>query len=297
MNVFVLIISLLITTYTFTKQTNTNKKLQIELNNLIKKEQKNLKTKNISIVITNDVNKSIIIINPKIAKNYFYEPGSIMMPIVYSLLLKNRYLKDNTKIGVSITIGKNKIVPIYAKDVVINSSARMMAIISKRLPAKDFYNGLIKYGFNKKFIPDKKKLEKNIYKIAISRGYGLLVNLLQLTKIYSNFDTDNQYKIPLEMKKILIKTFEKKFPKFKSKSLIIGGKTGISRIINNYHMYSNQYNITFLGFVNDNKNHKYTIGILISNPKIKKTNPPSYILIPILKNIITILIKEKYITL
>jgi len=58
--------------------------------------------------------------------------------------------------------------------------------------------------------------------------------------------------------------------------LIIGGKLGSSHVVENGR-YVEKYNSTFIGFVNDTMNHKYTIGVLVRKAKNINSSPQAAI--------------------
>ncbi len=81
--------------------------------------------------------------------------------------------------------------------------------------------------------------------------------------------------------------------KAQCEGLIIGGKTGTSHIATG-GSYTKRYNSTFLGFANDNFNHRYTIGVLV----IEAQKPYKYFAsesaAPTFKKIVEQLVKLKH---
>ncbi len=142
------------------------------------------------------------------------------------------------------------------------------------------------------------KLDQKIYRANSSYGYGLMASFLQLVKAYTAFDNDGIITTPhmvdyledhngikykpadqnrktrilsaktaSQMKKILIKTVEEGTgEQTKTPGLMVGGKTGTAKMISGGRYTQNSFRTSFIGFVNDDKGYKYTIGVLVINP-------------------------------
>lgn len=145
---------------------------------------------------------------PKLNANaieYSYEPGSIIKPIIYSILLdKNlinpseiidlengRYKLDNFYIT-----DTHKLASASTEEVLLYSSNIGMAKIAQRLNALDYNESLLKFGFGKDSgidlpyekigaIPDSRRLGGEIYKATVSYGYGLRTTFIQMLKAYN----------------------------------------------------------------------------------------------------------------
>ncbi|MDA3967913.1 peptidoglycan D,D-transpeptidase FtsI family protein [Helicobacter sp. WB40] len=145
---------------------------------------------------------------PKLNANaieYSYEPGSIIKPIIYSILLdKNlinpseiidlengRYRLDNFYIT-----DTHKLESASIEDVLLYSSNIGMAKIAQRLNAIDYNESLLKFGFGKDSgidlpyekigaIPDSRRLGGEVYKATVSYGYGLRTTFMQMLKAYN----------------------------------------------------------------------------------------------------------------
>lgn len=145
---------------------------------------------------------------PKLNANaieYSYEPGSIIKPIIYSILLdKNlinpseiidlengRYRLDNFYIT-----DTHKLETASIEDVLLYSSNIGMAKIAQRLNAIDYNESLLKFGFGKDSgidlpyekigaIPDSRRLGGEVYKATVSYGYGLRTTFMQMLKAYN----------------------------------------------------------------------------------------------------------------
>ncbi len=141
-------------------------------------------------------------------------------------------------------------------------------------------------------------LDYPTYSANSAYGYGMYVNFMQLIKAYSAFNNDGvavtpkiadylsdnanrEYDIegdipPLKscssktakiIHSILIDVVKKGTGRnAQYDGLEIGGKTGTAHIAYK-GKYIEEYHSSFLGFVNDKFNHKYTVGVLVIKPK------------------------------
>ena len=236
------------------------------------------------------------------------------------------------KIGRKVITDEHRFGWISAENVIVHSSNIGMAQLAQRLSGVEFNEGLYKFGFSQKSTPDLiyekvgsipnvSQLNNEIYKATCSYGYGMRVNLMQLLRAYSAFNNNGRIVtprlvsnfidaqkniIPIEedeqiqviksstanrMKKILIKTVNEGTGKRTiTKGLVVGGKTGTAHEVEK-SVYVKKYNTAFLGFVND-KTHKYTIGIVVIEPKINHF--ASQTAVPVAKKAIDIMIEEGY---
>lgn len=175
-------------------------------------------------------------------------------------------------------------------------------------------------------LPHVKKLESEIYKATTSYGYGLRATFIQTLKAYNAFnnngriisprivdyltdEANRKIKLPLQteeqaispttakkMQNILIKTVETGTGKATAiEGLTIGGKTGTAHIAKN-GAYVNEYISSFYGFVNDEQNNKYTIGITVFEPKAEYEYFASLTAVPVCKKIIEEMVKLDYLT-
>jgi cell division protein FtsI (penicillin-binding protein 3) len=139
-----------------------------------------------------------------------FEPGSVMKPITFAILLENN--KVNPYEIIKGYNGKWKPewrkTPIRdddpfdwlsAENVIVYSSNIGISQLALRLTNKEFLEGLKKFGFGRKSGIDlpyelKGKLRSlrlmhyPIYKSTTSYGYGILVNFVQLLKAYNVFN-------------------------------------------------------------------------------------------------------------
>jgi cell division protein FtsI (penicillin-binding protein 3) len=183
-----------------------------------------------------------------------------------------------------------------------------MAKISQRLNAQEYYQRLIDFGFNQKtnidlpyekdgVFQDVSTFQNEVYKATISYGYGIQVTFIQLLKAYNVFLNDGKSIEPKiasyisfgdkgyfidgktspvisketaqTMKDILIETVERgSGKKTRIEGLTIGGKTGTAHIAKD-GSYVSSYNSSFFGFVTDDNNKTYTIGVSVNEPSGK----------------------------
>ena len=275
------------------------------------------------------------------ASEYLYEPGSVMKPITFALLLKESKVNPLEMIDLFNGIYKiegyvikddHKFKKLSAEDIIVHSSNVGISILSQRLKAIDFFQGLIDFGFSKRSgidlyyekhgrIPSVTKMQNEVYKATVAYGYGLEVTFIQLLRAYNVFNnkgilikpslanrllfnnktfsllhSDKKRVIPEsvadKMREILIKTVNEGTGKrAKIEGLEIGGKTGTAHIAS-YGEYKDRYNSSFFGFAND-KNHKYTIGVLVREPKVENyTYFASKSAVPVFRKVVEELLNE-----
>ncbi|CZE47513.1 peptidoglycan D,D-transpeptidase FtsI family protein [Campylobacter geochelonis] len=143
------------------------------------------------------------------ATEYSYEAGSVVKPIVFSIIYENKKVKltdiVNTHNGI-YQLGKSTIrdthqqAQMSAADVIVYSSNIGMVELSSRIDGQTLYDGLINYNFSRKTDIDVDEKEGNIktageldsqtYKGTTSYGYGLQVTFIQLLNAYTVFNND-----------------------------------------------------------------------------------------------------------
>ncbi|UCN00659.1 penicillin-binding protein 2 [Sulfurimonas sp. SWIR-19] len=272
---------------------------------------------------------------------YSFEPGSVLKPITFALLLEHKLVNPydlvnghngRFKIGRKVITDEHRFDWLSAENVIVYSSNIGIAQLAQRLSGYDFYQGLKKFGFASKSTPDliyekkgsvpsAKRLENEIYKATCAYGYGIRANLMQLLRAYSAFNNNGRMVRPKlvksfidehgtvkelgyeesvqviksatakRMNKILLKTVnEGTGKKAITKGLQIGGKTGTAHIVEK-GQYVRKYNTAFMGFANDKK-HKYTIGVIVIQPK--KSQFAAQTAVPVFKKAVDIMIEEGY---
>ena len=175
------------------------------------------------------------------------------------------------------------------------------------------------------FLKSEHILNHKMHRANSAFGYGMTVTFAQLIKAYSAFNNDGTAMTPRIVnylgndkgqhyilkprvgdKKAISKETSAKIHhilqevvkrgtgvKAQYIGLDIGGKTGTAHIAK-HGGYSREYHSSFYGFANDDKGHKYTIGVLV----IKAKKPYAYFAsasaVPTFRNIVDILVKQGY---
>jgi cell division protein FtsI (penicillin-binding protein 3) len=208
--------------------------LQIKIERMLDTMKKKLQAKQIMIVIMNSKSGDVYAMAssnrffPKDIKRsdypslrsgmieYSFEPGSVMKPITFSLLLDKGLVNPydlvnghngHFKIGHKVITDEHRFDWLSAENVIVYSSNIGMAQLAQKLSGYDFYEGLKSYGFTQKSTPDliyektgsipsSKRLENKIYKATCSYGYGMRANLMQLLRAYSAFNNNGRIVYP-----------------------------------------------------------------------------------------------------
>jgi len=146
-------------------------------------------------------------LNPT-ATEYLYEPGSVIKPLTFALLLELNRVNPleliNTengiwKLGGHTITDEHKKAWMSAENTVVFSSNIGMAKLAQRLEGFEIYEGFQKYGLaspsgidlpyeKRGYIQNISKLNSEVYKATSAYGYGLVVNLMQLATLYSVFN-------------------------------------------------------------------------------------------------------------
>ena len=141
---------------------------------------------------------------------YEYEPGSVMKPITFALLLEHhlvsplevvRGYNGRYKLGKKIITDEHKATWMSAENVIVHSSNIGIAQLAQRLPADIFWKGLRKFGFGQKTgidlpyehkgsIVPMIKLRSKIYKATVGYGYGMKATFMQLLNAYDVFNNE-----------------------------------------------------------------------------------------------------------
>ena len=157
------------------------------------------------------------------AVEYIFEPGSVLKPVVFSLLLEQKLINPydlvkgfngRMKLGRKTIIDEHKFDWLSAENVIVHSSNIGIAQLSQKLPALDYYQGLIDFGFGQKSglrlpyekqgsVPAINRLKNEIYKATASYGYGLEVNLIQILKAYNIFNNRGRMLTPYIVDKLI----------------------------------------------------------------------------------------------
>ena len=329
---------------------NINLVLQKEIEKLLDKQKEEFKADEVMAAVMDSKNGKILAIassnryNPmKITKKdiknmkigfirTLYEPGSVMKPITFAILLENNKVNPFEVLKAYNGRWKPKWrkTPIRddepfdwmsAENAIVYSSNIVISQLALRLTAKEFYNGLKNFGFSefsgidlpyelKGYIHKMIKFNYPVYITTTAYGYGILVNFIQLLKAYNVF---NNYGIEVTPKIANVTTTKKRVMSAKNAEIMLGilrkvvlKGTGKAAIINGLFTagktgtaqrskkgrYGRTYNSSFFGFVND-ESHRYTIGVTFINIKAKW---PKYFAsssaVPTFKKIVDIMINQ-----
>ena len=208
--------------------------LQIKIEKMLDSMKSELKAKQIMLSIMNSNNGDVYAIAssnrflPKHIKHsdypslnagmieYSFEPGSVIKPITFSLLLEkglvNPYDLVNGhngrfKIGRKVITDEHKFDWLSAENVIVYSSNIGIAQLAQKLSGYEFHEGLKSFGFGEKSTPDliyekvgsvpsSKRLDNEIYKATCSYGYGMRANLMQIMRAYSAFNNNGRMVYP-----------------------------------------------------------------------------------------------------
>jgi cell division protein FtsI (penicillin-binding protein 3) len=150
------------------------------------------------------------------AIEYSFEPGSVIKPITFALLLDHKYINPyelvnghngRYKIGKKVITDEHKMDWMGAEDVIVHSSNVGIAQLAQKLSGVDFYDGLMKFGFTQKSgvdlpyekrgsMPAIRQLNHDIWKATTSYGYGMRANLMQVTKAFNVFNNRGKLATP-----------------------------------------------------------------------------------------------------
>ena len=208
--------------------------LQIKIENVLDEMKEKLEAKQVMAVVMDMKNGHIITLAssnrffPKKIKRsdypflrssaieYSFEPGSVLKPITFSLLLDKKLINPydlinghngHYKIGKKIITDEHRFSWLSAENVIVYSSNVGMAQLAQKLTGYEFHQGLLQFGFSQKAMPDMSdervgsipsagRLENEIYKATCSYGYGIKVNLLQLLRAYTVFNNNGKMITP-----------------------------------------------------------------------------------------------------
>ena len=213
---------------------------QIRIEKMLDAMKKELRAKEVMIAIMNSTKGDVYAMAssnrylPKAIKRsdypslnsamieYSFEPGSVLKPITFALLLEHKLVNPydlvnghngRFKIGRKVITDEHKFDWLSAENVIVYSSNIGMAQLAQRLSGYDFHKGLKSFGFSSKSTPDliyektgsipsAKRLENEIYKATCAYGYGIRANLMQLLRAYSAFNNNGRM-----VKPKLVKSF------------------------------------------------------------------------------------------
>ena len=208
--------------------------LQIKIEKMCSKMKDDLDAKQVMFAVMNSKSGKVLAIAssnrflPKAIKKsdypslnsgmieYSFEPGSVIKPIAFALLLEkgliNPYDMVNGhngkfKIGNKVITDEHKFDWLSAENVIVHSSNVGIAQLAQKLTGNEFHNGLKSFGFSQKStndmiyekvgsIPHISRLNNEIYKATCSYGYGMRANLMQLLRAYTTFNNNGRMVYP-----------------------------------------------------------------------------------------------------
>lgn len=151
------------------------------------------------------------------AIEYSYEPGSVIKPVIFALLLErhlvNPYDMVNGHNG-RYTMGRKTIVDehpfslISAEDVIVYSSNIGIAQLAQKLNGMEYTEGLRRFGFThfsgadlpyekRGSIPSSGQLNNYLYKAITAYGYGMRANAMQILKAFNVFNNNGRLVNPM----------------------------------------------------------------------------------------------------
>ncbi len=142
------------------------------------------------------------------AVEYTYEPGSVIKPITFALLLKEKKVNPfdivrtyggRYRLGRKIITDEHKEEWMSAENVIVYSSNIGIAQLAQRLDAVEFTEGFRDFGFLQKsgidlpyehigVMPRVTQMRSEIYKATVAYGYGMRATLIQLVRAYNVFN-------------------------------------------------------------------------------------------------------------
>ena len=269
------------------------------------------------------------------AVRYLYEPGSVMKPVTFAILLENKKVNPYEVLNGYNGHWKPKWrkTPIRdddafewlsAENALVYSSNIVISQLALRLTNKEFYEGLKKFGFSKYsgidlpyelkgVIRSLRELQYPVYKSTTAYGYGIMVNFIQLLKAYNAFNnngievTPKIANVPAESKRVISAKTANEMLRILRKTVLKGTAKNAyiediftagktgTAHVSINNRYEKIYNSSFFGFAND-KSHKYTIGVTFLDIKAPFPNYfSSQSAVPIFKKIVIIMKDEKLI--
>ena len=207
---------------------------QIKIEKMLDKMKKELRAKEVMIAIMDSHTGRILAIAssnryfPKSIKRsdypslnsnmieYSFEPGSVLKPITFSLLLEHKLINPydlvnghngRYRMGRKVITDEHRFDWLSAENVIVYSSNIGIAQLAQKLSGYEFNTGLKAFEFGKKstpdliyertgYIPTPKRLENEIYKATCAYGYGIRVNLMQLMRAYDVFNNNGKMVYP-----------------------------------------------------------------------------------------------------
>ena len=213
--------------------TNINLSLQKRLESILQTQHKRIKSKEIIASVMESSTGKIIAVSstrvynpqkftnindtPISAIRYIYEPGSVMKPIFFAMLLEAKKVRLSERINTHngrYLLRPGKIVKdehrypfLSASDVIVHSSNIGMIELSKRANSLNIIDHLHKFGFARHSgidlayelsgtIPNMKEVDHTVNRAVLFYGYGIRANFFQLLKSYNVFNNNGKIITP-----------------------------------------------------------------------------------------------------
>lgn len=158
----------------------------------------------------NNIKKNEIRLLNSTSSEYAYEPGSVIKPLIFSILLKEGKIDLNEKIKTYNGVYKlrKRVIrdtykePYLTPSQIISKSSNIgMIMLSSKLDAALLHRGMLEFGLSEKtgidlpfeqvgVIPTIDQLDNEVYKATVSYGYGLQTTFIQLLNAYNIFNND-----------------------------------------------------------------------------------------------------------
>ncbi|MRJ02523.1 MAG: penicillin-binding protein 2 [Epsilonproteobacteria bacterium] len=146
------------------------------------------------------------------AIRYTFEPGSVMKPITFALLLEHKLVNlyemvkgynGVYKLGKKVITDEHKREWFSAENVIVYSSNIGIAQLAQRLPYDKFYKGLLNFGFGSRTgidLPNEgrglvlpiQRFKSELYKANVGYGYSIEVTFAQLLNAYNAFNNEGK---------------------------------------------------------------------------------------------------------
>ncbi len=150
------------------------------------------------------------------ALEYSFEPGSVLKPLVFSILLEHGKVDPydivnihggRFKIGRKVIRDEHKFDWLSAENVIVHSSNVGIAQLAQKLDGEEFHEGMLRFGLTRPTgmdlpyekrgtMPSVRQLNSELYKAITAYGYGIRVNLMQLLKAYNVFNNGGKMVVP-----------------------------------------------------------------------------------------------------
>ncbi len=157
------------------------------------------------------------------AIEYSNEPGTIIKPIIFSMLLDKGLVNPkeivdchNGKyiLGRKTIVDEHKFKTLSAENVIVHSSYIGIVQLAQRIKGFELSKGLYRFGFShysgtdlpyekRGSIPSTEKLDNYLYKAIVSYGYGVSLNTMQMIKAYNTFNNNGRMINPMVVNSLI----------------------------------------------------------------------------------------------